>query len=156
MGLLLLLRSQGVGSGPLSSEKSLRIGKSQSGVSRTLWLIQEMPTDLDIFWITFWYWAILCNLVSYCDSHMVPCEWPELHSPKKPEMLFVTGIPEPSRMRTYEMAWKGWYRPGTSKYITAFCGWLIACEVLHLFFFALGWDCSDGHTLASCPLCAGT
>jgi hypothetical protein len=34
--LLLLLRSQGVGSGSLASEKCLRTGKSQSGVSRTL------------------------------------------------------------------------------------------------------------------------
>jgi hypothetical protein len=32
-----------VGSGSLASEKCLRTGKSQSGVSRTLWFIQEMP-----------------------------------------------------------------------------------------------------------------
>jgi hypothetical protein len=60
--------------------------------------------------------------LSYCDLGLVPGKWAELKSPKKPEMLFLTGIPDPRRMRRLVMAWKGCYRPGPPKYSTAVCG----------------------------------
>jgi 23S rRNA A2030 N6-methylase RlmJ len=41
-----LLRSQGVGTGSLASEKCLRTGESQAGLRRTLCLIQEMLSSL--------------------------------------------------------------------------------------------------------------
>jgi hypothetical protein len=45
-GSLLFIRSQGVGSGSLASEKCLGSGESQAVLKRTLCLLQEMPSNI--------------------------------------------------------------------------------------------------------------
>jgi hypothetical protein len=82
--------------------------------------------------------AILCNLVSPLLWLASVPSWVSRTSLTKEVWNGVwTGIPDPRRMRTLEMAWKGWYRPGPHKYITAFCD--LSCRLKFCICSSLPW-----------------
>jgi hypothetical protein len=87
---------------------------------------------------------------------MVPGEWAEHNSPKKPLSVVCNWHPR---------LWKDEeFRNGLKRLVQTWAFQVhhcrlypeSACAALHFFFSTLGWDFSDGHTLASCTLCAVT